>query len=75
MDHLLANSEKPIPEADKEEDDEEGLQAHIAKMGDGALEAKVRSCRLTFCQLTRAVDQMQRVRQDFPITGYCQFPC
>ena len=43
MDHLLANSEKPIPEADEEEEDEEGLQAHIAKMGDGALEAKVRS--------------------------------
>ena len=39
MDHLLANSEKAVPEAGAEpvevdeEDDDEGLKAHIKKLG------------------------------------------
>jgi len=43
MDHLLANSEKPIPEAD--EDDEEAIQS--LESGE---EAKVSFLELSSCQ-------------------------
>ena len=39
MDHVLANSETPVPEAGAEpmdideDDDKEGLEAHIKKLG------------------------------------------
>ena len=42
MDHILANTDNPVPAADAqgaetapvdEDEDEEGLQAHIKKMG------------------------------------------
>lgn len=53
MDHLLANTDNPVPEASEqgasgdggdidEDDDDEGLKAHIAKLGgDEGLVAKV----------------------------------
>lgn len=55
MDHLINNSDKPIPAPDQQgstkpseedEDDDEGLKAHVKKMGgaegsENALEAKV----------------------------------
>jgi hypothetical protein len=54
MDHILANSDNPVPDASEqgasgaagddvdEDDDDEGLKAHIAKLGgDEGLVAKV----------------------------------
>ncbi|RXK35574.1 DNA-binding protein [Tremella mesenterica] len=51
MDHLLGNAEKPIPEAQSEipeDEDEEGLKAHIAKVGGGE-ELVARSIKCSEC--------------------------
>lgn len=68
MDHLIENSENPVPAAGEggagevdEDDDTEALAAHIKKTG--ALDDQVAKVRLReYTVLTDAVDQVQRVR-------------